>query len=65
MILIRPLIRANEARRHNAHVVVFFIFLVANIGGALSPLGDPPLFVGFLRGVWILLAGAASRGCRR
>ena len=51
MILIRPLIRANAARAGNAHVVVFFIFLVANIGGALSPLGDPPLFVGFLRGV--------------
>ena len=51
MILIRPLIRANAARAHNAHVVVFFIFLVANIGGALTPLGDPPLFVGFLRGV--------------
>jgi Na+/H+ antiporter NhaD/arsenite permease-like protein len=51
MILVRPLIRANAARLHNAHVVVFFIFLVANIGGALSPLGDPPLFVGFLRGV--------------
>ena len=51
MILVRPLIRANAARKNNAHVVVFFIFLVANIGGALSPLGDPPLFVGFLRGV--------------
>ncbi len=51
MILIRPLLRANAARLDNAHVVVFFIFLVANIGGALSPLGDPPLFVGFLRGV--------------
>ncbi|WP_022722670.1 sodium:proton antiporter [Rhodopseudomonas sp. B29] len=51
MILIRPLIRANQARAHNVHVVVFFIILVANIGGALSPLGDPPLFVGFLRGV--------------
>jgi len=51
MILIRPLLRANSARLHNVHVVVFFIFLVANIGGALSPLGDPPLFVGFLRGV--------------
>ena len=51
MILIRPLIRANAARLHNVHVVVFFIFLVANIGGALSPLGDPPLFAGFLRGV--------------
>lgn len=51
MILIRPLIRANAGRTRNAHVVIFFIFLVANIGGALSPLGDPPLFVGFLRGV--------------
>ncbi len=51
MILIRPLLRANDERRHNVHVVVFFIFLVANIGGALTPLGDPPLFVGFLRGV--------------
>ncbi len=51
MILVRPLIRANAARKNNVHVVIFFIFLVANIGGALSPLGDPPLFVGFLRGV--------------
>lgn len=51
MILVRPLLRANAARRHNVHVVIFFIFLVANIGGALSPLGDPPLFVGFLHGV--------------
>jgi Na+/H+ antiporter NhaD/arsenite permease-like protein len=51
MILIRPLIRANDNRRHNAHIVVFFIFLVSNIGGSLTPLGDPPLFVGFLRGV--------------
>src|SRR5262245_47874512 len=51
MILIRPLLRANAARLHNAHVVVFFIFLVANIGGALSPLGDPPLFLGFLHGI--------------
>jgi Na+/H+ antiporter NhaD/arsenite permease-like protein len=51
MILIRPLLRANATRRHKTHVVVFFIILVANIGGALSPLGDPPLFVGFLRGV--------------
>jgi Na+/H+ antiporter NhaD/arsenite permease-like protein len=51
MILIRPLVRANQHRRHKAHVVVFFIFLVANIGGTLSPVGDPPLFVGFLRGV--------------
>jgi len=51
MILIRPLLRANAARLVNAHVVVFFIFLVANIGGVLSPLGNPPLFVGFLHGV--------------
>jgi Na+/H+ antiporter NhaD/arsenite permease-like protein len=51
MILIRPLLRANAERLHNVHVVVFFIFLAANIGGALSPLGDPPLFVGFLHGV--------------
>ncbi len=51
MILIRPLLNANAARLHNVHVVVFFIFLVANVGGALTPLGDPPLFVGFLRGV--------------
>ena len=51
MILIRPLLRANEGRASNAHVVVFFIFLVSNIGGALTPLGDPPLFLGFLRGV--------------
>jgi Na+/H+ antiporter NhaD/arsenite permease-like protein len=51
MILIRPLIRANANRADQAHVIIFFIFLVANIGGALSPLGDPPLFVGFLRGI--------------
>jgi Na+/H+ antiporter NhaD/arsenite permease-like protein len=51
MILIRPIIRANDNRRFNAHVIVFFIFLVSNIGGSLTPLGDPPLFLGFLRGV--------------
>lgn len=51
MLLIRPIIRANDNRLHNAHVVVFFIFLVSNIGGALTPLGDPPLFLGFLKGV--------------
>jgi Na+/H+ antiporter NhaD/arsenite permease-like protein len=51
MILIRPLLRANANRLHNVHVVVFFIILVANVGGALSPLGDPPLFVGYLRGI--------------
>jgi Na+/H+ antiporter NhaD/arsenite permease-like protein len=51
MVMIRPVMRANDDRRHNVHVVVFFIFLVSNIGGALTPLGDPPLFLGFLRGV--------------
>jgi Na+/H+ antiporter NhaD/arsenite permease-like protein len=51
MVMIRPILRANDDRRHNVHVVVFFIFLVSNIGGALSPLGDPPLFLGFLRGI--------------
>ena len=51
MLLIRPLIRANDNRRHVAHVVVFFIFIVSNAGGSLTPLGDPPLFLGFLKGV--------------
>ena len=51
MLLIRPLLRANLWRRHRAHVVIFFIFLVANAGGCLTPLGDPPLFLGYLRGV--------------
>ncbi|MBI4576494.1 MAG: sodium:proton antiporter [Planctomycetes bacterium] len=51
MVLIRPVIRANAWRRSMAHVIVFFIFIVANIGGCLTPLGDPPLFLGFLRGV--------------
>jgi Na+/H+ antiporter NhaD/arsenite permease-like protein len=51
MLMIRPLIRANDTRRHTAHVVVFFIFTVSNAGGSLTPLGDPPLFLGFLKGV--------------
>jgi Na+/H+ antiporter NhaD/arsenite permease-like protein len=51
MLLIRPLIRANDNRVHRAHVVVFFIFIVSNAGGSLTPLGDPPLFLGFLKGV--------------
>ena len=51
MLLIRPLIRANKYREKKVHVIVFFIFLVANIGGSLTPLGDPPLFLGFLKGV--------------
>ncbi|WP_235035346.1 sodium:proton antiporter [Roseomonas sp. 18066] len=51
MLLIRPLLRANAGRRRQVHIVVFFIFLVGNVGGALSPLGDPPLYLGFLQGV--------------
>ncbi|MEO7030969.1 MAG: sodium:proton antiporter [Herbaspirillum sp.] len=51
MLMIRPLIRANDNRKHAAHIMVFFIFLVANAGGSLTPLGDPPLFLGFLKGI--------------
>ncbi|HEY0715751.1 MAG TPA: sodium:proton antiporter [Polyangia bacterium] len=51
VLLIRPLIRANRARRNIRHLVIFFIFTVSNGGGLLTPLGDPPLFLGFLRGV--------------
>lgn len=51
MLLIRPVIRANAWRNRMVHTIVFFIFLVANIGGSLTPLGDPPLFLGFLQGV--------------
>ena len=51
MLLIRPLVRANDNRASKAHVVVFFIFIVSNAGGSLTPLGDPPLFLGFLKGV--------------
>ena len=51
MLLIRPLIRANDNRKYTVHIFVFFIFLVANAGGSLTPLGDPPLFLGFLKGV--------------
>ena len=51
ILLIRPLIRANQNRKNKVHVIIFFIFLVANIGGSLTPLGDPPLFLGFLHGV--------------
>ena len=76
MLLIRPLLTANEARPHQVHTVVFFILLVGNVGGALSPLGDPPLFIGFLKGVdffWecsnllaptVLLARRAARHLR-
>jgi Na+/H+ antiporter NhaD/arsenite permease-like protein len=69
MVLVRPLLRANSIRQNKAHLVVFFIFVVANAGGLLTPLGDPPLFLGFLRGVpflwtlrlfpiWLLVNGA-------
>ena len=51
VLLIRPLLRANEARVNKTHLVVFFIFIVSNCGGLLTPLGDPPLFLGFLKGV--------------
>lgn len=68
MVLIRPLLRANSERTRSRHTVVFFIFAVSNVGGLLTPLGDPPLFLGFLRGVpftwtfrlwaeWLLSAG--------
>jgi Na+/H+ antiporter NhaD/arsenite permease-like protein len=60
-LLIRPLLRANERRRHTRHIVIFFIFIVANGAGLLTPLGDPPLFLGFLRGVpflWTLRLAA-------
>ena len=59
MLLIRPLLRANAHRKRSAHVVIFFIFVVANIGGSLTAIGDPPLFLGYLRGVpffWTLRA---------
>jgi Na+/H+ antiporter NhaD/arsenite permease-like protein len=69
LLLVRPLLRANEPRVRKAHIVVFFIFVVSNCGGLLTPLGDPPLFLGFLEGVpftwtfrlwlpWLLVNGA-------
>lgn len=51
MLMVRPLIRANDNRNHRTHVIIFFIFIAANAGGSLTPLGDPPLFLGFLKGV--------------
>src|SRR5437867_3985915 len=69
MLLIRPFLRANHLRRHRSHLIIFFIFVVGNTAGLLTPLGDPPLFLGFLRGVpfhwtlrllpqWALVVGA-------
>src|SRR5712691_649565 len=51
VLLIRPLLRANKRRTRVAHIVIFFIFIVANCGGLLTPIGDPPLLLGFLKGV--------------
>ncbi len=51
MLMIRPLLRANKARHHKSHIVIFFIFVVSNCAGLLTPLGDPPLFLGFLKGI--------------
>jgi Na+/H+ antiporter NhaD/arsenite permease-like protein len=51
MLLIRPVLRTNSQRKHVRHIPIFFIFIVANMGGMLTPLGDPPLFLGYLRGV--------------
>jgi len=51
MLLIRPFLRTNQQRQHTAHLPVFFIFVVSNLGGALLPIGDPPLFLGYLKGV--------------
>lgn len=71
MLLIRPFLETNRERRNTRHLPIFFIFLVANIGGCLTPLGDPPLFLGFLRGVpftwtlqlwpaWLLMMGLVT-----
>jgi Na+/H+ antiporter NhaD/arsenite permease-like protein len=68
MLLIRPLLQTNRERARVKHTVIFFIFIVSNIGGMLTPLGDPPLFLGYLRGVpftwtfrlwphWLLMVG--------
>ncbi|RLS84455.1 MAG: sodium:proton antiporter [Planctomycetota bacterium] len=51
MLLVRPLLETNRERRHVAHTLVFFIFIVCNCGGLLLPIGDPPLFLGYLQGV--------------
>ncbi len=51
MLMIRPIIRANKWRKRKVQIIVFFIFLVSNIGGCLTPVGDPPLLMGFMNGV--------------
>lgn len=71
MLLIRPVLRANQMRQRKVHIVIFFIFIVSNVGGLLTPLGDPPLFLGFLKGVafhwtlrlwpqWLVAVGALA-----
>ena len=71
MLLIRPLLETNRERKHVAHTVVFFIFIVCNCGGCLLPIGDPPLFLGYLQGVrflwtlvlwpeWLFVNGAVA-----
>ncbi len=68
MLMIRPLLRANKIRHRKSHIVIFFIFIVSNCAGLLTPLGDPPLFLGFLKGIdfawtlrlwppWLLVVG--------
>ena len=72
MLLIRPLLDANRERKHKTHIVVFFILMVSNTGGLLTPLGDPPLYLGYLNGVpffftlrpvpgWLLAQGILLR----
>ena len=51
MLMVRPIIKMNSWRKRKSHIMVFFIFLVSNMGGCLTPIGDPPLLMGFMRGV--------------
>lgn len=51
MLLVRPMLKMNSWRKHKAHIMVFFIFLISNMGGCLTPIGDPPLLMGFMRGI--------------
>jgi Na+/H+ antiporter NhaD/arsenite permease-like protein len=64
MLLIRPLLQTNSERRHVVHTVIFFIFLVSNIGGCLLPIGDPPLFLGYLFGVPFFWTASPTGGRR-
>ncbi len=72
VLLIRPFLRTNQQRTDRAHLIPFFIIIVANAGGLLTPLGDPPLLIGYIEGVpffwtlrlfpyWLLYVGASSR----